>query len=105
MLQQRSLGELSPIDITWGWEVFDGPVSWSGPSHLRGSGPTPSQSTMTLPATQLRRKGRKKEKKETDRIVGQMVIANLKRESHTKKHTHTQSQKEKKEKKKKNKLK
>ena len=30
------------------------------PSHLGGSGPTPSQSTKTLPATWLRRKLRKK---------------------------------------------
>ena len=39
-------------------------------------------------------------KKKTDRILGQMVKANLYRQNHTKKHTYTQSQKEKKEKKK-----
>ena len=33
-------------------------------SHLRGSGLTPGQSNKTLSATQLRRKGRKKRKKE-----------------------------------------
>ena len=38
-------------------------------------------------------------KKKTDRILGQMVKANLYRQNHTKKHTYTQSQKEKKEKK------
>ena len=39
-------------------------------------------------------------KKKTDRILGQMVKAQLYRQNHTKKHTYTQSQKEKKEKKK-----
>ena len=37
-------------------------------------------------------------KNQTDRILGQMVKANLYRQYHTKKHTHTHSQKEKKEK-------
>ena len=50
-LRQTSLGELSLIDITWGWEVSGGPVSWTLLSHLRGSGLTPSQSTKTLSAT------------------------------------------------------
>ena len=39
-----------------------------------------------------------KQKKWTDRILGQMVKAKLYRQNHTKKHTHTQSQKEEKEK-------
>ena len=39
-----------------------------------------------------------KNKKWTDRTLGQMVKANLYRQNHTKKHTHTQSQKEKKKK-------
>ncbi|XP_029082935.1 RAC-gamma serine/threonine-protein kinase isoform X2 [Monodon monoceros] len=63
VLRRRSLGELSPIDITWGWEVSGGPMSWTQPSHLRGSGLTPGRRTKTPPATWLRRKGRKKEKK------------------------------------------
>ncbi|XP_067585604.1 RAC-gamma serine/threonine-protein kinase isoform X3 [Pseudorca crassidens] len=63
VLRRRSLGELSPIDITWGWEVSGGPMSWTRPSHLRGSGLTPGRRTKTLPAAWLRRKGRKKEKK------------------------------------------
>ena len=37
-------------------------MSWTRPSHLRGSGPTPCQSTKTLPAIWLRRKGREKNK-------------------------------------------
>ena len=43
----------------------------------------------------------KKQKKWTDRTLGQMVKAKLYRQNHTKKHTHTHSQKEKKEKEKK----
>ena len=59
-------GELSPIDITRGWEVSGRPMSYTWLSHLRGSGLTPGQSTKTLSAPQLRRKGRKeKTKKET----------------------------------------
>ena len=27
VLRQGSLGELLPIDITWGWEVSGGPMS------------------------------------------------------------------------------
>ena len=101
MLRRISLGELLLIDITWGWEVSGGPVSVTQPSHLKGSGPTPGQSTKTLPATRLRRKGREKKQtnkqKRTDRTLGQMVKANLYRQNLTKKHTHTHSQKEKKE--------
>ena len=37
-------------------------------------------------------------KKKKDRILGQMVIAKLYRQSHTKKHTHAHSEKERKEK-------
>ena len=61
-LRQRSLGELLPIDITWGWEVSGGPMSWTLLSHLRGSGLTPVWSTKTLSATGLRTKGREKKK-------------------------------------------
>ena len=46
-----------------GREVSGGQVSWTWLSHLRGSGLTPGQSTKTLLATQLRRKGRRKERK------------------------------------------
>ena len=69
-------------------------MSWTRLSHLGGSGLTPGQSTKTLAATQLGRKGR--EKNLTDRTSNQMVKANLNRRSHTKKHTHTPSEKEKK---------
>ena len=92
-----------PVDITWGQELSGGPVSWTWPSYLGDSGPIPcGRSTKTLPATQLRRKERKKKtktKKQTDRTLGQMVKANLYRHNHTEKHTHTHSQKEKKKKK------
>ena len=40
-----------------------------------------------------------KQKKWTDRTLGQMVKANLYRQNHTQKHIHTYSQKEKREKK------
>ena len=63
VLRWRSLGELLLIDITWCREVSGGPMCWTWLSHLGGSGLTPGQSTKTLPATQLRRKGRKKRKK------------------------------------------
>ena len=56
-----------PIDITWGWEVFGGPMFWTQLSHLRVSGLIPGQSTKTLSATWLRRKGRKKRKKKKKR--------------------------------------
>ena len=39
-------------------------MSWTQLFHLGGSGPTPSPSTSTLPATWLGRKGRKKKRKE-----------------------------------------
>ena len=61
-LRQGSLGELSLIDITWGQEVSGGPVTRTRLFHLRGSGLMSGQSTKTLSATQLRRKGRKKER-------------------------------------------
>ena len=38
-------------------------MSWTRPSLLRGSGLTTGQSTKTLTATQLRRKGREKKQK------------------------------------------
>ena len=60
MLRWRSLGELLPIDIASGREVSGGLVSWTQLSHLGGSGPTSGQSTKTLPAAWLGRKGRKK---------------------------------------------
>ena len=63
MLRQRSLGALWPIDITWGQEVSGGPMSSTQLSHLGGSGLTPGQSTKTLSATRLRRKGEKKGRK------------------------------------------
>ena len=43
------------------------------------------------------KKNKTKQKKQTDRTLGQMVKAKLYRQKHTKKHTHTHSQKEKKE--------
>ena len=65
-------------------------MSWTRLSHLRGSGLTPGQSTKTLPASRLRRKGRKKQEKNpkqtTDRTPNQMVKAKLNRQNHTKKH-------------------
>ena len=69
-------------------------MSWTWLSHLGGLGLTPSQSTETLPATQLRRKGRKKNR--TDRTPSQMVKAKLtdkitQRNIH--KHTHTHKNK------------
>ena len=68
VLRRRSLGELLPVDITWGREVSCGPMCWTWPSHHEGSGLTPGWSTKTLPATQLRRKGREKNKnKKTNR--------------------------------------
>ena len=54
-LIQRSLGELSPIDIMWGRGVSAGPISLTWLSHLGGSDLTPGQSTKTLSATWLRR--------------------------------------------------
>ena len=59
------------------------------------------------PASHTAQKKRKKENKTkqnetrklTDRTLGQIVKANLYRQTHTKKYTHTHSQKEKKEKK------
>ena len=63
------LGDPSPFDITWSQEVSGGPMSCSRLSHLRGTGLTPGQITMTLTATWLRRKLRKKErKKEKNKI-------------------------------------
>ena len=53
VLRWKSLGELSLIDITWGQEVSDGPMSWTRLSHLRGSGLTPGQCTKTPSATRL----------------------------------------------------
>ena len=41
-LRWRSLGELSPIDITLGQEVSGGPMSWIRLSHLSGSCLTPA---------------------------------------------------------------
>ena len=63
VLRWRSLGELSLIDIMWGWDVSGGLISWTQLSHLRGSCLKPGQSTKILLATQLRIKGRKKERK------------------------------------------
>ena len=89
-------------------------VQCPGLAHpLRGSGMTLGQSTKTLTATLLRRKGRKKTKqnktktppkktkteKRKCRTLGKMVKANLYRQNHTKKHIHTHSQEEKNEKK------
>ena len=88
MLRWKSLGELSPIDITWSQEVSV-LMSWTRSSHLGGSGPTPGWSTKTLPATQL---GRRR-KKRTARTPNQMIKAKLNRENHTKKHTHSQKEK------------
>ena len=100
VLRQRSLGEHSPIDITLGREVSGGSTSWTRPSHLGRSGPTPSCNTKTLPAAWLRKKGgkEKKNQKRSDQTLRQMVKTNLHRQNHIKKHTYTHSQKEKKEK-------
>ena len=46
--------------------------------------------------THKKRKQTNKQTKNPDRTLGQMVKANLNRQSHTKKRTHTHSQKEKK---------
>ena len=73
-LSWRSLGELSPFDITWSWEVSCGPLSWTWLSHLRGTGLTPGWSTKTVSATWLRRKGRKKRKKERKKRKEKKVI-------------------------------
>ena len=54
---------------------------------------------MITSAKNYTKKKLKKQKKPTDRTLGQMVKAKLCRENHTKQHTHTHSQKEKKEKK------
>ena len=107
VLRWRSLGELSPIIITWGQEVSGSPMSWTWPSHLGPSGPHPAGALRSCqPHNSEEKKERKKQKekktkrkKQTDRTLGQMVKANLYRQNHTKKHTHTHSQKEKKEKK------
>ena len=45
VLRWRSLGELSPFDITWSREVSGGPMSWTWLSHLRGSGVAPRHPT------------------------------------------------------------
>ena len=55
------------IDVTWGREISGGPISWTWLSYLAGSGLTPGRSTKTLPATWLRRKGRKKKRKTPNR--------------------------------------
>ena len=49
--------------------------------------------------TILKKQTHKQTKRQTDRILGQMVKAKLYRQNHTKKQTHTHSQEEKKEKK------
>ena len=46
-------GGLLADDITWGWGVSGGPMSWTYLSHLRGSGLAPGQSTKTLSATRV----------------------------------------------------
>ena len=60
MFRWSSLGELSPIDITWGQDASGGPLSSAGLSHLRGSVLTSGWNTKTLSATQLRKMGVKK---------------------------------------------
>ena len=98
VLRQRSLGELPAINITWGWEVSGGPTSWTQLSHLRGSGPTLGQSTETLPATWLRRKGRKKKKnRQNPKTNGKSNTKQTK--SHKEKYTHTLTKRGKKERK------
>ena len=52
-LRWRSLGELSPFDITWSQEVSGGSMSCTWLSHLRATGLTPGQSTKTLSTTRL----------------------------------------------------
>ena len=51
---------------------------------------------MTTRAKNYTKKNKNKNKKRTDRTLGQMVKAKLYRQNHTKKHTDTHSQKEKK---------
>ena len=40
VLRWRPLGELSSINIPWGWEFSGCSTSWTQVSHLRGSSPT-----------------------------------------------------------------
>ena len=91
VLRWRSLGELSPINITWDWEVSGHPMSWTQLSHLGGSGPTPGQSTKTLAAACHKRKARKQTtKKWTGRTPKQMVKTKLNRKkSYKETYTHT----------------
>ena len=43
VLRWRSLGKFVLFDIMWGWEVSDGPMSWTWLSHLRGTDLTPAR--------------------------------------------------------------
>ena len=74
------------------------------PSHLEVPGPTPCWSTKTLPATQLRRKGREKQKHKLENKTNKMNRQNhrrnfksklIKRESHKEAYTYTLTKREK----------
>ena len=52
---ERPLGELLPINGSWGQEISGGSKSWSWVSHLRGSGLTPYWNSKTSQATKRRR--------------------------------------------------
>ena len=93
-VEMQSLGELSLVNIIWGWEVSGGLMPWTQLSHLRGSGLTPGWSTRTLPGALHRRKGRKKRKNELTEPKTKAKV----RQNHTKKHTSIHSKNGKKKK-------
>ena len=84
MLRWRSLGELSPFDITWSQEVSGGPPSLTQLSHLRGSALTPVSHTAQKKREKRkegrkggreggreggRKEGRKERKKEKKKVI------------------------------------
>ena len=97
VLRWRSLGHLSPINITWGWEVSGGPTSWTRLSHLRGLGPTPSWSTKALTAAWHGRKVREKKKNKNKQNAKRNGNSKTKQtKSHKETHTHTHRKRNKK---------
>ena len=51
----RPLGDLSLINVSWGWEYSGGPKSWTQVSYFGSSGPVPYCSVKTSQASQHRR--------------------------------------------------
>ena len=51
-------------------------MSWTWPSHPGISGLTPGWNTKTLPATQLKRKGREKKKTKNKKTIRQIPRTN-----------------------------